>query len=80
MVGLATDSAIIIRGVHTGAATQLKKQNSALISMHCMAHRLCSARANNVATIAWWPTPATTGGLIPMSTWEVLILNIFISM
>ena len=40
VVGLATDGASVMTGVKTGVATRLKEINPAMITIHCMAHRL----------------------------------------
>lgn len=40
MVGLATDGAAAMTGVHKGVATRFKREQPHLISVHCMAHRL----------------------------------------
>lgn len=54
LVGLGTDGASIMRGVHTGVTTQFKKVNSTIIAIHCMAHRLqlaCEKAAKKVPYI-----------------------------
>lgn len=40
MVGLSTDGASVMTGVHKGVAARFKELNPMIISNHCMAHRL----------------------------------------
>ena len=51
MVGLATDGAAVMLGIHTGVATRFKKKYPWLIVVHCMAHRLQLAAEKAAATI-----------------------------
>lgn len=39
IMGLATDGASAMLGVHKGAAAFLRKDNPAMINTHCIAHR-----------------------------------------
>jgi hypothetical protein len=52
VVGLATDGASVMTGVKKGVATQMKEKNPAMITIHCMAHRLqlLSEKAANCVT------------------------------
>lgn len=40
IVGMATDGASVMRGVHVGVVTKFKEANPSIVGSHCMAHRL----------------------------------------
>ena len=43
MVGLATDGASVMLGIHKGVAARFKKESPQIVATHCMAHRLALA-------------------------------------
>ena len=45
VVGFGSDGASVMVGRKTGVATRMKSHNPAIISVHCVAHRLALAAA-----------------------------------